>query len=74
MIVPVCAKCNIEMCCIKNEELIQEGDRNGNLYYCDRFGCPSCKVEVYTGFGCAIDPEEELGQILLKKNPKIIRH
>jgi hypothetical protein len=74
MIAPVCVKDKIQLRCIKNEALIQEGNSEGNLYYCDVMECPVCKFRVYTGFGCAIDPNSLLGQELLKKNPIIIKY
>ena len=46
---PLCANCQTEMKCIKNEVLVVGPltlPRYGDLYE-----CPGCKVRIVTGFG-----------------------
>ena len=55
---PICIACEVEMSCEKNEHLVKEGGCYDPMYWSgDRYGCPSCGVQIVTGFGAGMIAE-----------------
>jgi hypothetical protein len=50
---PICVKCRVSMACVKTGVDVEAmaGDMPYQIWSGDLFECPSCKVEIVSGFG-----------------------
>jgi len=49
----ICAECNKDLNCYKNEAVFIRTNRNGkpiSLWFCDVYECPKCRKKVALGF------------------------
>jgi len=63
---PICAKCNQEMRCVKNRQLVHDpkvGDFSETFWIGDKYECPICKSEIVTGFAEKKFLREEIEKI-----------
>ena len=62
-VVPICAKCNQEMRCLKNRRVVYDpksGAFPETYWIGDEYGCPVCDNRIVTGFAQKSFMQEEV--------------